>query len=371
MHRAIFILLIGGLFVLGETGQVHAQAVLMGRLVDRDTGQPLRGAHIFLSGTSIGTHTDGYGRYVLRDIPIGKYRLNISMIGYGRTIYGLEVGSEDRRNIDLSLKPVVYEMDELDVGNLDEKWRKNLEHFEELFIGTSEQADSVVILNPEVLRFDTNFWGRMTAEALAPLQIVNRSLGYQVTYYLDEFKHTGLATFWHGEPLFREMTPSDSLQQSRWEENRRKAFYGSMRHFWLSVLDDRVEEEGFDFYMVRDGLFPGQVSDRFRISAEDLIKPDEKPYLNRVQFSGYLEIIYDRETEGRRYLEWASDLDKAPGGPQVSWLELNERSITVDEAGEVVEPYGAIQLGYFGFHRLADLTPREYRPVGFFAGREP
>jgi len=30
-----------------------------------------------------------------------------------------------------------------------------------------------------------------------------------------------------------------------------------------------------------------------------------------------------------------------------------------------VEPYGAIQLGYFGFQRLANLTPRDYRPDGF------
>ncbi|MFP8489642.1 carboxypeptidase-like regulatory domain-containing protein [Gracilimonas sp. Q87] len=364
MYRVLFILLFGGLSVLGSPDLLHAQGIVAGRLIDTETKQPLQGAHIFLSGTKIGSQTDQAGRYMIRNIPPGFYRLVVSRIGYGRKTYGIKLGPKDHKLIDLSLQSVVYEMNDIDILN-DDKWRKHYEQFEDLFLGFTEEADSVDILNPEVLRFDSNFWGRLTAETLAPLQIINRALGYQITYYLDEFKHTGRRTYWDGEPLFTEMTTSDSLQQARWEENRRKAFYGSMRHFWISLLQGRLEEEGFLLYNVRKVGHPGLPDTRRKVAVDRLIREDERPYLHRVQYSGFLEIIYTRETEDLRYLEWAQELGRRPIDYQVSWLELNERAITVDTDGEVAEPYGAIQLGYFGFHRLAGLTPRDYRPEGF------
>jgi hypothetical protein len=364
MHRVIFILLIGYFSVLGNMEILHAQGIVVGRLIDTETKAPLRGAHIFLSGTKIGTQTDHTGRYALRDIPPGFYRLVVSSIGYGRKTYGLQMGPGDHKNIDLSLKQVVYEMNDLDVLN-DDKWRKHYEQFEELFLGFTEEAESMVILNPQVLRFDSNFWGRLNAKATAPLQIVNNALGYQIIYYLNEFKYTGRRTWWDGEPLFTEMTPSDSLQQAEWEANRRKAFYGSMRHFWLSLLDNRLDEEGFLLFNIKESAHPGFSDTRRPIEVDRLIEEGEKAFLHRVQYSGSLEIIYTREAEDIRYLDWARDLGRGPIRSQVSWLELNDRFITVDADGEVVEPYGAIQLGYFGFQRLADLTPRDYRPDGF------
>lgn len=367
MHRVIFIFLMIGLSILGSADLLRAQAIVEGRLIDTETKEPLQGAHIFLSGTKIGDQTDRAGRYRLSKIPAGYHQMIVSMIGYGQKTYGLQVGLKGKKLLDLSLKPVVYEMNDIDVDYLDKKWKKNYEHFEELFLGYTEEADSVVILNPEVLRFDSNFWGRLTAEALAPLRIENRALGYNIIYYLDEFRHTGVRTYWDGESLFSEMTPSDSLQQARWEENRRKAFYGSIRHFWLSLLEDRLEEEGFFLYHLREASYPGLSNNRRPVTFDRLTRPGEKYYLHEVQYSGSLEIIYTLEAVDDRYLEWATDPVKSGGNTQVSWLELNERSITVDAAGEIVEPYGATQLGYFGFHRLADMTPREYRPEDFVA----
>ncbi|PKD44023.1 carboxypeptidase-like regulatory domain-containing protein [Rhodohalobacter barkolensis] len=366
MRRVIFIFLTTTLFFFGLTDLLRAQAIVKGEVVDTDTGQPLQGAHVFLSGTKLGTYSDRSGQYTLRRIPIGSFRIIVTMIGYERMVYNVDVEPGDQLTIDLNLKPVVYEMDEINVDDLGKKWRRNLARFEELFLGMSENADSVFILNPDVLRFDTNFWGRLKAEALAPLEIVNKSLGYEITYYLFEFKHTGHTTYWDGEPLFKEMTPSDPTQKFLWEFNRLKAFHGSMRHFWLSVLEDRVEEEGFHMYRVWEPMFPGDTNNLFKVTAEDIVRPAEKEYLKEVRFSGSLEIVYMREEEDWRYLEWTNERNRGPGWSQVSWLELNERSITVDPSGEVVEPYGAIQQGYLGFHRLADLTPREYRPDGYF-----
>jgi len=362
MHRLFIIAIICGLTVLGSAPVLCAQAVVEGRIIGQETGEPLQGVHVFLSGTKIGTSTNASGDYVLRNIPPGAHRLVVSVIGYERKTLELVLGPVENKTMDFGLKPVVYEMSEIFVGNLDKKWRKRLERFEALFLGETKWADSVEITNPEVLRFDTNFWGRLTAEALAPLQIENRALGYRITYYLKEFEHTGTRTRWDGDPVFTELTSSDPVQQSRWEQNRREAFYGSMRHFLLSLLQDRVKEEGFVLYRLSNNSSGFYNDNRFRVSSDRLIREGEEDFLFEMRFSGRLEITYTEEKADRRYLLWARNTGQSLGGSQTSWLELNERPITVDADGEILEPYGATQMGYFAFRRLADLTPREYRP---------
>ena len=359
--------MLSGCLVLTSLPEAYAQAVVEGRVIDTESKEPLQGVHVFFSGTAIGTSTGPDGRYVLRNIPPGAYRLVVSIIGYERKKFDLELASEDRKTMDFGLYPVVYEMSEIFAGDLDKKWRRRLKRFENLFLGETKQAESVTILNPEVLRFDTNFWGRLSAEALAPLQLENRALGYRITYYMDEFEHTGTRTRWDGEPVFTEMTSSDPARQSRWEENRREAFYGSLRHFLLALIRDRVEEEGFVLYRVQESISGIVSENRFRISPDRIIEQGEESFLFEMTFNGRLEITYTREEVDPRYMQWVRDTGQSLPASQVSWLELNERPITIDANGEIIEPYGATQMGYFAFQRLADLTPREYRPEGYVA----
>lgn len=349
---------------LGKVHFVQAQSTLYGYLIDAQTKTPLPGANVFLSSTKIGTATDEDGRYQLEGIPAGGHRLVVSIIGYKKVVRDIIISPGERRNISLQMKPIVYEMPEIFVGNLDKKWKKRLRRFEELFIGISESADFVEILNPEVLRFETNFWGRLTAEALAPLKIENRALGYHITYYLSEFKHTGTRTQWDGEPLYREMTPIDSTEAAYWKQNRRKAFYGSLRHFLLALIKDRVREEGFLIHTIsrnRHSIMPER---RSQTKASKLLKNTNKNYLFKINFFGYLEVIYTHDKETKRYIQWRK-AHRKPTDFQQSFLKLNQHPVTVDMNGEVLEPYGATRFGYFAFQRLADATPREYRPEGY------
>lgn len=346
----------------------QADAEISGQILSADTGEPLIGVHVFMSGTKIGTVTNSGGFYHLRSIHPGSHKLVISIIGYGRITreFTLAPGQSVTRNIEL--QPVIYELGEIYAGNLDEKWEKYLARFKPLFIGESEFADSVKILNPEVLRFDTRWWGRFEAEALAPLQIENRALGYRIIYYLDEFSHVGTRTRWDGEPLFMEMTPADSVQAAYWGANREKAFMGSSRHFLISLVEGRTEEEGFTIYNLRRELYGYSGRNKYRTGSSRLLEPKEGDYLWSMRFGGQLEIVYSGAEEDPRYITWARDIYRRPNSVQTSYFELNQSSITVDAAGEVKEPYGATRFGYFAFHRLADENPREYRPAGFQRG---
>ncbi len=61
-------------------------ALLFGRVVDKDTNEPLVGANVTLKDYNIGSATDVYGNYLIKDIPPGIYTVKVSYIGYKSSI---------------------------------------------------------------------------------------------------------------------------------------------------------------------------------------------------------------------------------------------------------------------------------------------
>lgn len=361
----IFLVLLLGLQYEHLSGQDSRPATLEGVIINAENQEPLPGAHIFLAGTTIGTHSDSEGRYRLEEVPAGAHRVAISMVGFGLTAKDTLVTAGKTHKFNFSIHPVTIEMSEVQV-ELDDDWYDDLDRFYDLFIGTSSLSDSVEIINPEVLSFESRWWGRFTAEASEPLVIENRSLGYRITYYLDEFRHSGLVTRWDGEPLFEELRPKDESQQQFWEKNRKKAFYGSVRHFLLTLIHDRVREEGFVIYEQRRDIRGISSQNEYRARASRLISQNDEEGLYDFNFSGRLKVIYTKEGEDHRYVQWARDVIGGPAHSQTSYLELNERPITIDTDGEILQTYGATRYGHFSFRRIADRTPREYRPEVYY-----
>ncbi len=77
----------GLLLILGLLmgGLVQAQVLtqtIRGQIVDADTRQPLVGATISILETDFGTTTNKNGYYRLDEIPVGRYRLRVSYLGY-------------------------------------------------------------------------------------------------------------------------------------------------------------------------------------------------------------------------------------------------------------------------------------------------
>ena len=57
------------------------KTILRGKVTDKNTGEELIGATIFLKGTQTGTITDFDGNYSLETMP-GKFELQCSFISY-------------------------------------------------------------------------------------------------------------------------------------------------------------------------------------------------------------------------------------------------------------------------------------------------
>ena len=92
---------------LAQTGTVS------GSVLDRQTGDPLVGAIIFLEGTQIGITCDVEGRFQLFDVPVGTYVLASSMIGYqDASIIGVEVQDGEVAKLVITLMPEALELDD-------------------------------------------------------------------------------------------------------------------------------------------------------------------------------------------------------------------------------------------------------------------
>ncbi len=68
-------------FILKDVSN-NGSGVISGTLIDTDTGKPLPGANIVITGTTTGTTTDIDGEFRLHDVPPGDHDISVSYIGY-------------------------------------------------------------------------------------------------------------------------------------------------------------------------------------------------------------------------------------------------------------------------------------------------
>jgi len=76
----IFIMIFATMLFAGNTGKIA------GRITDATTGEPLIGANIIVTGTSLGSATDLDGYYTILFVPPGQYTLNVNSMGYAKSV---------------------------------------------------------------------------------------------------------------------------------------------------------------------------------------------------------------------------------------------------------------------------------------------
>ena len=92
----------------GQTGKIT------GMIVDGETGEPLRGANVFLEGTALGASADLDGYYVILNVPPGTYALIADMMGYTRQrVEDLKVSLDVTTEMDFSLSPTILAGEEV------------------------------------------------------------------------------------------------------------------------------------------------------------------------------------------------------------------------------------------------------------------
>lgn len=367
LNRVLLLLIVASYWSVPAVAQRTAAgyASVSGRVIDLDTRRPLTDAHVFIASSMIGAVTDDRGRFRLPRVPAGAHTLYVSMLGYAPARVDTLFNSGGTYRIALALHQTVIEGPEVTVtAERDRAWYRSLDKFTRLFVGESPNASHCEIENPEVLSFETRWWGKLAARARAPLVITNRALGYRITYFLEEFEAAGGTIRYDGEPLFEALPPPDSAMAAEWREARQRAYAGSFRHFMLSLLRNSYRDEGFRVYR-RYSLdrTPYGGSGQFGFNVDRIF--EEAPSSEEVRildFFGYIEVVYEREPADASYLRWRYGSAWHSRREQQSLLKLTDGPARIDARGEILEPYGVTVYGHFAYERIADLVPIEYEP---------
>lgn len=98
--KQLFLLTLS-LFVVGQN---LAQERLSGYVQDKETGEKLYGATLWIEGTSRGAHTNFYGFFSI-DLPVSKASLRVSHVGYKSQI--LEINLAEGNHQIISLQPTL------------------------------------------------------------------------------------------------------------------------------------------------------------------------------------------------------------------------------------------------------------------------
>lgn len=353
----------------------YAQTKFMkidGKVMDSSNYSPLGHASVYLSNTSIGTTTSQDGSFFLTNIPPGSYKLIISYIGFKTQIFTIDEQSNERF-FTIQMKRDVTQLERL-VVNADKFNKAYLKDFEKYFIGTDENASNCIITNPEVLFFYFNKQtSRLTANATKVLVIANKSLGYKIYYDLQYFyfdDSTRHLTYF-GYPKFEALHAKNERTKRQWDENRMKAYLGSMRHFMKALISRKLKKEGFKVHKLE------KIEDPYSKKTYTLVHSDGLPYDSIIAKArdrlGYVKLIFDNSL----YITYSpprwtgispkihivispiQTLIKSRYPPSILTLI---KATYIDRNGDLTDPMMVIKKGGWAHNSVADLLPINYEP---------
>lgn len=349
-HLAVLSLV---LLYFSSTSNAYAQEALkvtvVGRVVDDSTGALLPLTNIFISNSTIGTAADSSGKFVLRGVPIGNQEVVASIVGYKPETVTLKLADSTTQVVTFRLKASPVQLQEVEVEAKDPvEWRKNLDRFTKAFIGSSTHSPGCSLVNPQILDFSyEEHAGKLVATARAPLEIENRALGYHITCNLLLFIAVGDGLQFIYLNAFRLLQPNHTMESEQWTFNRRNAYFGSKRHFLISLIKNRVKQEGFEVFSVqRDGV---QTALRrpagFEVEVGGILGQGETPFERKLRSEDLLQVVYTNGVS-----------------KQYSVFELKGGSQVIFANGLSANPLGLRMYGYWSMQRVAELLPIDYEP---------
>ena len=394
----------------------QAQNLMKGRIVDAETFQPVEFATVFINNSTFGDITDRNGVFEI-PIPAGNYELVISFMGYQAFKFPFST-QELRESYEFRILQEPIDLEEAKVQDKrDKEWYKNLRIFEEMFLGTSINGKNCKILNPEVLILDSeSYENKLVARGKDILEIQNPNLGYNIKYVLESFVYDfeTNVTQYAGQPyFFEENIPR--RRKAKVEEQRKRAFEGSITHFIRALYHDELEEAGFIIKKVETVSNPKRPSDSEiekaknlleetktwlkRDSLQQIIKKENLPKeiieisddsLNRedlvekarngllfLTYSGPFFVIFENEAEEANYSKrfvnssnrslvvksMVTDL-VGTSPVQITMLTLTGNALRLFDDGSYFQPFDLYVDGYMAWEKIGDLVPFDYKNPG-------
>jgi hypothetical protein len=345
--RQTILLILFGAFVLSY-GQSSDNCIIYGKVVDADSEEPLHLVNVYLSGTTYGASTSEAGIYCMENVPAGSYQLIFQHVGYDVQVAKIQIAENQSYEIDASIKAKFFTTEEIQIVSTEpEEWQEQLKFFIRQFIGESFNAEYCEILNPEVLNFTVDPESDLfIATTDSVVRIKNYNLGYQINLVLQEFKckEDYLLTY-SIFPRFELMTAFDEDEKEEWDENRRKTYISSSRHFFSTLARRKIDEERFSI-TTADDITRLKRGRGFTVEGEFIrIEDMRSPLYKKLYYRGMMRVAYSPENI------------HVP-----SIVNFQSDYVIIDTLGNVLTPQSVSWGGDWYDRRVADLLPMDYIP---------
>lgn len=112
--------------ICGATNATPSDANINGHVLDKSNGEHIPFCAVKLLGTSIATLTDASGHYNLRDLKPGRYRIEVSYIGYQTETKEIDIAKGQTLELNFEISPDAFMLDQVVItGSKSETKRRN------------------------------------------------------------------------------------------------------------------------------------------------------------------------------------------------------------------------------------------------------
>lgn len=336
-----------------------SQASVFGSVLEETTGQPLSKASVYINNSTIGTTTNDSGFFDLKKINPGFYDIVVSYVGYNPVVYRLQIQNKDFR-ITFRLQKKQNELRNIVVTTKREKaeWMRI---FREHFLGVTQAANNCSILNEDEVLFEEGDTKKeIRAFSAVPLEVVNEELGYLIHFQLERFSYDPVTqkVYFYGYTRFEDLIGRDGKVKLKYIKNRERYYKGSTMNFYHSLLDKNLALNHFSVFDQNSKAFTEE-------SLKTLLVQDSTAGLNvyRLNIANYLEIRYSGILYGSGYLARRQPFSGMGGRIFTAKIRMVEPPAFLDQQGGLANPLAVMYEGYWGFERVANMLPVDYRPA--------
>lgn len=356
--------------------QLAYSQTITGVVKEKGSGLPLPFANVFVNNSTLGAATDAEGNFVIRGQIPEEFELVASFVGY-KTV---------SQTIVRKGRQAVFQHFELELleGNLsevelksrrDKNWERNYKRFREVFLAVPDDpyGRDITIENPWVLDFENvkseKGFNYTKASADLPLSVVNQALGYEIDYYLQDFRMLRNASRFYGQAFYRELQANDSLNQKEWKDNRELNYRNSIRHLALSLLLRNSGVQGFDLYHNQpESALRNRTNDLTEEMNKSIVPLSINALYNKPLGNGIYRIFLPGRIEiHHRTKPWPNDY-YTNYYHAISWMDAPSGYFDVDRNGTLINPTQLVLSGYIGRQRLARSLPLDFVPNENFSG---
>lgn len=325
-------------------------------------------ANVYVNNTSIGTTTDINGFFTL-NIPsrIQKIDLVVSFVGYVTLKKNFVRNDPKLKNLTLILQNGV-ELNEVKViAKHDRDWKRKWKIFQRGLFGESDFYKDCQILNPEVVKLESDKSKKVIATANEPIIIQNDAFGLKITFQMEKFESDGEKTYYAGYKFFENLDSVSTTQQKKWARNKKRAYNDSFRNFLVLLAQHKLKKNGFAIFKVLKykEMYYGRTSVANEILNGALAECTEEEICtydsDNNQYYLYSDtplmvFVTNTYTPIRVYADYPNPY---------SLISLVNKFAGFTANGWLSRPNGILIQGYWGHEGFSNMLPEDYFPEHF------